>query len=247
MTESQTRKILIVDDEADILEMLESLLEVEGYEVIVAESGAEALEALEERPALIMLDIMMPDMDGHAVLKRIREKYSSDMIPIIMVTARNDVLDIGVAMEAGANGFVVKPFNIEDLIRTINGVLENNPANFYCNYEKVGGVTSRTGSGYQQGDRIIFLDLDEDEPDSDLILEALESDGIHMMSILQHDAGGRRQSSVLLSADDGIGFGAFLNMLMSSGKVHITACHIYKDHLDLPSNLMSSGRDYTLE
>ena len=76
----------------------------------------------------------------------------------------------------------------------------------------------REGVGYQQGDRIIFLDLHEADPGADRILEALTSEGVHLMSILQFDtAQGARQSSVLVTAENGRAFGGFLNALMASG------------------------------
>jgi CheY-like chemotaxis protein len=249
MTETATVKILVVDDEPDIVEMLQSLLEIEGYRVLTALDGEQALAALAEGPALILLDIMMPSMDGHAVLRAIRSMPGPvSAVPVVIVTARNDVLDIGRSLDEGVNGFVVKPFDTDQLVRTVKSVLSRNPVPFYANYDRVAGVTSRSGSGYQQGDRIIFLDLHETDPGSDEILEALNQSGVHLMSILQFDAQqGRRQSSVLLTAEDGIAFGAFLNTLLRSGNIGVGACQIYKDQMDLPQDLFSAGQDYSLE
>jgi len=248
MSTEPVRRILVVDDEPDIVEMLQSLLEIEGFAVSTATGGAQALAALAERPALVLLDIMMPDMDGHAVLAAIRARHDQAALPVLMVTARNDVVDIGAALDAGANGFVVKPFEMENLLRTLRAVLARRPADFYTNYEAVEGVTGRGGSGYQEGDRIIFLDLLEAEPDADHILTALARPGVHLMSILQFDAArGARQSSVLVTAESGIAFGGFLNALMTSGSVSVTACQIYKDALDLPHDLITGDQEYTLD
>ncbi len=248
MSADVKKRILIVDDEPDILEMVESLLDSEGYAVEKAESGAEALQKIANKPDLVLLDIMMPDMDGHAVLQEIRKQQALKDLPVVMVTARNDVVDIGGALDHNVNGFVVKPFDVENLLRIIAGILRTDPVSFYANYERVSGITGQSGSGYQQGDRIIFLDIEEADPEADLILEALNQDGIYMMSILQYDSdSGRRQSSVLLTAESGLDFGAFLNTLMQSGGVTITACQIFKDALDLPQDIMSDGQDYTLE
>ncbi len=248
MSESKPRKILIVDDEPDILDMLEFLLDSEGYSISKAEGGQAAIEAIDEKPDLVLLDIMMPDMDGHIVLAEFRKRYDERELPVLMVTARNDVVDIGQALDVGVNGFVVKPFDTENLIRTVKSALEQGGSFVYENYERVAGVTSREGSGYQQGDRIIFLDLQESEPDADHILEALDVDGVYLMSILQFDAGeDRRQSSVLVTAENGIAFGNFLNNLLQSQTVNIAACRIYKDHLDLPHDLMVEGQEFSLE
>ena len=248
MSDETSRKILIVDDEPDILEMVQSLLEIEGYEVITAEDGAKGIAAVEQNPDLVLLDIMMPDMDGHAVLAAIRENKGIGELPVLMVTARNDVVDIGKALDAGVNGFVVKPFDTEHLLRTIRGTLKRRPADFYANYTAVEGITSRRGSGYQEGDRIIFLDLEESDPDADVILDACNAEGVYLMSILQFDSPrGSRQSSVLVTCENGMAFGEFVNILFQSGSISVTACQIYKDHLDLPQDLITGDQEYTLE
>jgi two-component system, OmpR family, response regulator VicR len=249
MSQDKNKKILIVDDELDILEMNASLLETEGYEVLTASSGAEAIEVVQKTPPdLVLLDIMMPDMDGHEVLKSIRTESPENMIPVVMVTARNDVVDIGRALDQFVNGFVVKPFDIERLLRLVDSVIGSGPATFYANYDRVQGITSHSGTGYQQGDRIIFLDVEELDPPADVILDALDDSEVNMMSILQLDSDrGTRQSSILLTAETGTGFGAFINTLFQTGKVKVTSCQIFKDQLDLPDDLLSSGQDYSLE
>ncbi len=248
MSDKVNHKILVVDDEPDIREMVQNLLEIEGFDVIVAKDGAAGIAAAEQNPDLMLLDIMMPDMDGHAVLKTIRETRSPGELPIIMVTARNDVVDIGKALDAGVNGFIVKPFDTENLLRTVSGTLGRDPSSFYANYEAVDGVTPTAGSGYQEGDRIIFLDLEESDPDADIILDACETEGVYLMSILQFDSPrGSRQSSVLVSCESGLAFGAFLNTLFTADSISVTACQIYKDHLDLPQDLFTSDQKYTLE
>jgi DNA-binding response OmpR family regulator len=248
MSDKRNYKILVVDDEPDIREMVQNLLEIEGFDVVIAEDGAAGIAAVEQNPDLILLDIMMPDMDGHAVLKAVRETRNGAELPIIMVTARNDVVDIGKALDAGVNGFVVKPFDTENLIRTVNGTLARKPSDFYANYEAVDGVVPTSGSGYQEGDRIIFLDLEESDPDADIILDACDVDGVYLMSILQFDSPrGTRQSSVLVTCESGQAFGDFLNTIFTAGSIGVTACQIYKDHLDLPQDLFTGDQKYTLE
>ena len=104
------RKILIVDDEKNIVDIIAFNLKKEGYTVITAADGEEGVQkAMEENPDLILLDIMMPKMDGYEVCKKIREKKNT---PIIMLTARAEELDKVLGLELGADDYVVKPFEL---------------------------------------------------------------------------------------------------------------------------------------
>ena len=101
-------KVLVVDDEASIVNIISYNLKKEGYEVITAEDGENGLElALSESPDLILLDIMMPRMDGYEVCRKVREKSN---VPIIMLTARADEVDKVIGLEMGADDYVTKPF-----------------------------------------------------------------------------------------------------------------------------------------
>ena len=104
------RKILIVDDEKNIVDIIAFNLKKEGYTVITAADGEEGVQkAMEENPDLILLDIMMPKMDGYEVCKKIREKKNT---PIIMLTARAEELDKVLGLELGADDYVTKPFGV---------------------------------------------------------------------------------------------------------------------------------------
>lgn len=127
-------KILVVDDEESIMKIIAFNLKKEGYNVICAEDGQMAVELFEkENPDLILLDIMMPKIDGYGVCKRVRDK--SD-VPIIMLTARADEVDKVLGLELGADDYVTKPFSNRELMarvkanlrRTVNGE-KNNKAN----------------------------------------------------------------------------------------------------------------------
>ena len=108
-----SRKILVVDDEESIVKIIEYNLKKEGYEVICAGDGETACKlAFSENPDLILLDIMMPIMDGYEVCKKVREKSNT---PIIMLTARAEEVDKVVGLELGADDYVTKPFGIENL------------------------------------------------------------------------------------------------------------------------------------
>ncbi|MBZ4682919.1 MAG: two-component system, OmpR family, alkaline phosphatase synthesis response regulator PhoP [Fusobacteriaceae bacterium] len=119
------KKILIVDDEVDVVEVVEMLLETEGYEVIKAYNGKEALEMVEKiTPDLIILDIMMPEIDGVEVCKRMRSMEKLKEIPIVMFSAKLSAIDKKESFDAGADGFITKPFNARGFISGIKTYLE---------------------------------------------------------------------------------------------------------------------------
>ena len=115
------RKILIVDDEKNIVDIIAFNLKKEGYTVITATDGEEGVQkAMEENPDLILLDIMMPKMDGYEVCKKIREKKNT---PIIMLTARAEELDKVLGLELGADDYVTKPFGVRELMARVKANL----------------------------------------------------------------------------------------------------------------------------
>lgn len=117
-------KILIVDDEEHILELLKFNLENAGFKVITASNGIEALEYLKNSlPKLILLDLMLPGMDGYDVCKEIRRDKNLSNIPIIMITARSEELDKILGLELGADDYITKPFSIRELIARVKAVL----------------------------------------------------------------------------------------------------------------------------
>ena len=114
-------KILIVDDEANICEMLDKFFSKEGYEVSVANNGQDALEMFKKNdPDIVLLDIMLPGRSGKDICSDIR-KFSSR--PIIMITAKDEVFDKVVCLELGADDFVVKPFDLNELAARVKAVL----------------------------------------------------------------------------------------------------------------------------
>ena len=114
-------KILVADDEVSIRQIVEARLKMTGYEVVTASDGAEAIELIKsENPSLIVLDIMMPKIDGLQVCKEVRKNYTT---PIIMLTAKGDVIDRIQALELGADDYVVKPFSPRELEARIKAVL----------------------------------------------------------------------------------------------------------------------------
>lgn len=119
-------KVLVVDDESSIVNIISYNLKKEGYEVITAEDGEVGLElALNENPDLILLDIMMPKMDGYEVCRKVREKSN---VPIIMLTARADEVDKVIGLEMGADDYVTKPFGNRELIARVKAHLRRSTA-----------------------------------------------------------------------------------------------------------------------
>jgi DNA-binding response OmpR family regulator len=113
--------ILVVDDDIRMLRMMKRMLELEGFQVITAGGGEAALRIFEkEAPALVLLDIMMPDMDGYTVCRRIRE---FSQVPIIMVTAKGDDKEKVEGLEIGADDYVTKPFSASELVARVRAVL----------------------------------------------------------------------------------------------------------------------------
>ncbi len=118
-------KILIVDDEEDTVKLIAMLLEKRGFETIEAFSAEDALrKAYRHQPDLALLDIMMPDMDGWEICKRIREM--SD-VPIIFLTARSDVKDVVRGLEMGADDYVTKPYDNDELVARVRAHLRRSP------------------------------------------------------------------------------------------------------------------------
>lgn len=114
-------KILVIDDDNNICELLRLYIEKEGYEVIIANDGKSALKMFEEtNPKLIILDIMLPELDGWQVCREIRKK--SDC-PIIMLTAKDEVFDKVLGLELGADDYIVKPFEGKEVVARIKAVL----------------------------------------------------------------------------------------------------------------------------
>jgi len=144
------RKILIVDDEKHIVDIVKYNLQKEGYETIEAYDGEEGLRlAFEENPELILLDIMMPKMDGYETCQKIREKLQT---PIIMLTARAEEVDKVMGFELGADDYMTKPFGIRELMARVKANLRRKDVN---------GKKEREGNIYRFGDLTIDMDLYE--------------------------------------------------------------------------------------
>ena len=118
------KKILVVEDQESLLKLESILLTSRGFEVRGVSDGQAALAALEDEiPDLMLLDIMLPDMDGFEICRMVKEKERTRKIPVIMVTARKSSMDVQLSKEVGADAYITKPFKSAILIETIQKFL----------------------------------------------------------------------------------------------------------------------------
>jgi len=137
-------KVLVVDDEQNIVELISFNLKREGFEVLTANDGLEALKkARNEKPDLIVLDIMLPTMDGLEVCRQLRQDAGTRTIPVIMLSARGEELDRILGLEIGADDYVTKPFSPRELLARIKARLRR--------FDKTG-----TGGGEGKPERLVL-------------------------------------------------------------------------------------------
>ena len=118
-------KILVVDDEADLVETIRFSLELGGYNVLVASNGEEGLNlARQEKPDLILLDLMLPKLDGYKVCRLLKFDERYKQIPILMLTAKTQEKDKILGKETGANEYITKPFDMDELMAKIKSYLK---------------------------------------------------------------------------------------------------------------------------
>ena len=117
-------RALVVDDEADILRLIEIKLKKAGFEVVTARDGQEGLEkALAVKPDIMLVDVMMPRMDGYTVVSEVRQKLGTDAPVIILLTAKGQEADVVKGLTSGADDYIIKPFSPRELIARINVVM----------------------------------------------------------------------------------------------------------------------------
>lgn len=120
-----SKKILVVDDNVDSIMILRSILESQGFKVLTAQSGVEALEIVaRELPDLVLLDVMMPQMSGIEVLERIKTTHATSKVPVIMVTAKIQDEDVMTGYQHGADYYITKPCTAKQLLYGIGLVLD---------------------------------------------------------------------------------------------------------------------------
>ena len=128
------QRIMVVDDDQDMLSMLNRILELEGFDAVMAADGVSALDLLDQtRPDLVLLDIMMPEFDGFQTLELVREH--SD-IPVIILTAKHEVQSLQRALFLGADDYITKPFRTRTLVARIRAKLRRARPGFLQHFEK---------------------------------------------------------------------------------------------------------------
>ena len=169
MPEQLSHRVLVVEDDGSVRRAVERALSFEGYDVVTARDGAEALAiVLNDRIEAIVLDVMMPIVDGLEACRRIRAR--GDTTPILMLTARTDVTDRVAGLDAGADDYLVKPFALEELLARLRALLRRS-SGAVAEVMKVGDLVMDTGSRVvRRGENV--LDLTKTEFD---LLELLMS------------------------------------------------------------------------
>ncbi len=172
-------KILIVDDEIHILELLRYNLESNGFEVAEAETGEEALEkVMKDDFDAIILDLMLPGIDGIEVLRQVRQSADKGLMPIVMLTAKNEEIDAVIGLEMGADDYIGKPFRTRELISRMKAVIRRSEARKVVKTEESTisqeglTVNTETHQIFNDGEEI-FLTLKEFE----LLEKLLKSPG----------------------------------------------------------------------
>jgi DNA-binding response OmpR family regulator len=122
------RTILIVDDEEDVLDLLQLVFETSGFLVKRASTGKSAVSsAYEEPPDVVLLDVMMPEMDGWQVLRTLKGDERTRRIPVVMLSARAERRDKMIGLQEGAEGYIAKPFSPAEVVREVQSFLERGP------------------------------------------------------------------------------------------------------------------------
>ncbi len=139
------RQVLVVEDEEEIVRLISFHLEKEGYAVLSAFSGTEALNlAFEHLPDLIILDIMLPEMDGLEVCRRLRGSDQAASIPILILSARKEELDRVLGLEMGADDYMIKPFSVRELVARVRAMLR-----------RMDHLTGTTASGSREEEKVL--------------------------------------------------------------------------------------------
>jgi CheY-like chemotaxis protein len=117
-------RVLVVDDDPQVLRLMRVNLELEGYDVVSAPDGEEALEAVvNERPDVVVCDVMMPGVDGLTVLRNVRANPQTSKIPFVVVSAKAQRSDVKAALDMGADKYITKPFDPQDLLDAVENLL----------------------------------------------------------------------------------------------------------------------------
>ncbi|MDF7667238.1 response regulator [Orbaceae bacterium ESL0727] len=155
-------KLLIVDDDTDITLLLKELLELEGFQVETANNGIEALTKFDETIDLILLDIMMPEVNGFSVLSQLRSKCT---VPVIFLTAKDDECDKVIGLELGADDYVLKPFNDKELVARIRALLRRT---YWGNQENHSDLSDSNSNNVNRNTGMISSNADSSHSETEV-------------------------------------------------------------------------------
>ncbi|WP_088243003.1 response regulator transcription factor [Calothrix rhizosoleniae] len=141
MSKDQTKRLLLIDDDPNLILLVKDYLEFRGYQVTTAENGREALDILEQdTPDMIVCDVMMPEMDGYTFVEQVRQKESTNWIPVLFLSAKGQSTDRVKGLNKGADVYMVKPFEPEELVAQVESSLKQTMR--YEGYKSKGGDSS---------------------------------------------------------------------------------------------------------
>lgn len=190
-----TAKILVVEDEPFIRQILKVQLETSGYTVATAENGVQALKEIKSnRPDLVLLDLMMPDMDGHEVCKRLKDCYETSNIPVIILTAKSDLGEKVRTLEYGANDYLTKPYEQDELLARVRNLLKWSQSQREAN--PLTGLPGNVSIEHEANRRLfrrdvfafMYIDLDHFKPFNDHYGYKKGDDVIRLLSNVISDA-----------------------------------------------------------
>ena len=224
MSETTERftKILVVDDEPNVLRMVGYALHTEGFAVVVAKNGAEALAKIQsETPDLVILDVLLPDISGEEVCKQLRMKPETLDLPIIMLSARSEVPDKVRGFEAGADEYIVKPITPEELIARIKALL--------LRYQQVRHITPKKPA------RVVgFIGAKGGVGTTTVALNIATSLALQQKKVLAAEV---RSDYGTFSAQLNLAQGQNQSSIFTSDLEHMQARNIYPHLVELPSGL----------
>lgn len=174
------KTILIIEDQPDMRDNIATILEMENYAVLAAEDGCAGLQlARDEKPDLILCDIMMPAMSGHAVLQRVREDRTIAGTPFIFLTARGEKQDLRAGMNLGADDYLTKPVTATDLLRAISARFEREakrpPAAFQPDFSSSTPLEEALGITAREAEVLLWVAQGKSNPEIGAILGAAEN------------------------------------------------------------------------
>lgn len=173
------KKILVIEDQPDMRGNLGIILKMEGYDVMVAGNGREGLKlASEHKPDLIICDVMMPELDGHGVLKSLREDPATAHLPFIFLTARGEKRDLRAGMNLGADDYLTKPVNASDLIAAVEARLTREqhrpPAGFKPDFSSSAPLEAALGLTPREAEVLLWVAQGKGNAEIGIILGATE-------------------------------------------------------------------------